>query len=73
MADSGLRVRTEDQPKEQEQSTLDWLYNTAVSFLPSWSSTPDQSAVAQPQPTTGVCQETGKSVCHCKNKRATMK
>lgn len=70
MADShNNRLATENPSQGQEQSTLDWLYNTAVSFLPSFSTvpSPEQSVTQQQQPTSGACAKTSAPVCKCKN------
>lgn len=71
MADSdNNRLATENpsQDQDQEQSTLDWLYNTVVSFLPGYSTEPSATQQQQ-QPTSGPCEKTAAPVCRCnKNK-----
>lgn len=67
MADTDNKIKLDNQT--QEQSTLSWLYETAISILPSWSSSPDQSKTAQQQVQAGGCSQTGQPVCCCnKNK-----
>ena len=66
--DSGNNKKN-NTPQDEPQSTLDWLYNTAVSFLPSWSATTASGQATTQQPSSGTCQKTSAPVCHCNKNR----